>query len=1840
MSSIKTVLMELSTYALELLRENAEFVVYRGRRDADPCHIFAVAPLSAHPAQEAIKRLKHEYSLRIRLDPAWAVVPLALVREQRQTMLVLEDPGGEPLDVLLERQLDLTEFLRISIGLTIVLGRLHQRGIIHRDVKPANVMVDMTAGKVWLTGFGIASELPRERQTPEPPETIAGTLAYMAPEQTGRMNRSIDSRSDLYSLGVTLYEMLTGVLPFSASDPIDWVHCHIARRPPPPAVRRKEVPEALSAIVLKLLAKTAEERYQTAEGLEADLRQCLGDWECLGRIRPFLPGVHDASDRLLIPEKLYGRDREIKALLEAFDRVVACGTPELLLVSGYSGIGKSSVVNELHKAIVLPRGIFVSGKFDQYKRDIPYATLAQAFQTLVRQILTKNEAEVALWREAIRDTVDPNGQLMVNLIPQLELLIGRQAPVPELPAQDADNRFQRVFRAFLGVFARSEHPLALFLDDLQWVDAATLRLLENLVIDPQVRHLLLIGAYRDNEVSPSHPLMVGLESIRRSEAIVQDIVLAPLSLNDLGRLITDTLHQEGARTEPLARLVHEMTAGNPFFAIQFLTVLAEEHLLEFDRRESAWRWDMDRIRAKRITDNVVDLIVEKLTRVPETTREALKQLSCLGSRAEIAVLTMLQGTSEEETHSGLREAVRDGFVACSGGSYKFVHDRVQEAAYSLIPQEKRAEVHLRIGRLLMSIMPAEELAEKIFDVANQVNRGASLISDRNEKWRVAELNFRAGRKAKTSTAYAAACTYLSVGAILLDREDWEERYEFAFELCLLRAECEFLCGRFDKAEGLISQLLERATSKADKAGAYRLLTDLHILKSSYLEAVHSALKCLRLFGIEMSAHPTREEVQREYDKVWRNLGGRSIESLVDMPLMTDPEIEAAVRVLSVLYSPAYFVDTNLFFLSISYIVNLSLKYGATDASAHGCVYFGFVLGPAFSRYAEGYRFGQLGVDLVEKHGFVAYKAKVYTVMAWVALQTQPITTALQFLRAAFSAAAEIGDLTFGCYACDHTLTDLIARGDHLDEVWRESEQCLDFVRKAKSPDYVDRITTQRQFIQNMRGRTHTFSTFNDSHFDEAVFEAQLPNDRAIACWYWILKLQARFISGDYEAALAAAEKAKPLLWAATGCIQLPDYHYYTALAIAAVFDTAPPDRQNPWREALAKHLERLREWAENCSVTFLDKHILVLAELARIEGREFDAMRLYEQAIKSARENGFVHNEGIANEVAGKFYLARSFEMIGHTYLRNARSCYLWWGAQGKVKRFDQLYPGLKEQAPLGPTITMGASIEQLDLATVVKAMQAVSREIDLEKLIETLMVTAIECGGAERGLLFLPGGQEHGVAAEADTDDNKVQVILAQAFGTLPKFPESILRYVIRTRDSVILDDASLQNLFSADDYLCRRQSRSILCLPLLKQGELTGVLYLENNLTPRAFTPGRLALLELLASQAAISLENARLYADRSKAEEALRASEERMNLAAEAANLAMWEWDVVKDEIWMTDKGRALLGLARDARLDYAALVSHVHPEDRAVWDAAIRHALETQDEYATEYRVVLPDGQMRWIAGRGRVEFGGGKPLRLRRVSLDITQRKQAELEAARQRADLAHAARLTIAGELTASVAHEINQPLGAILSNIETAEILLAKSLLESKHPEIEEVQKILADIRQDDLRASEVMRRMRELLRKQELELKPIDLNAVTSSVLRLLETETRRRGVEIEEQLADTLPVVRGDVIHLQQVLLNLVLNGMEAMSESSESKRRLTIRTAYDGKGDVEVTVEDSGPGIPPERLPRLFGSFFTTKTHGMGLGLSIVRSIVEAHGGRIWAENNSSGGACFRFTLPGT
>jgi predicted ATPase/signal transduction histidine kinase len=1815
---------DLSSYAFSSLRDG-DFKLHRGSGPG-------VAPILLVTAENAsrgsLQRLEHEYALRADLDAAWAARPIELFLHRNRSALVLEDPGGDLLDLKPDRPPRITEFLRIGISLARALRQVHARGLVHKDIKPANILVDAASGSVWLTGFGIASRLPRERANPEPPDEIAGTLAYMAPEQTGRMNRSIDARSDLYSLGVTFYEMLTGMLPFAAADPMEWVHCHIARQPVPPGKRAVGIPGMLSAIVMKLLAKTAEERYQTAAGVEADLGRCLAEWESRSRIEPFRLGTRDASDRLLIPERLYGREREIETLLASFNRVVAHGTPELVLVSGYSGIGKSSVVNELHKALVPSRGLYASGKFDQYKRDIPYATLAQSLQNLTRSLLSRSEIELGGWRASCSEALGSNGQLIVNLVPELELIIGKQPPLAELPPQEAKNRVQMVFSRFLSVFARREHPLTLFLDDLQWLDSSTLDLLEHLVGHSEVRYLLLVGAYRDNEVGPSHPLMRTLEVIRATDAKVHEIVLAPLALGDVVRLIADALHCEPGRVRSLAELVNERTGGNPFFAIQFLLALADEGLVAFDSVAHAWAWDIDRIHAKNYTDNVVDLMVGKLQRLPIATQDALKHLACLGNMAEIGRLSLIKGRTEEAMQKSLWEAVHTGLVIQQDNNYQFLHDRIQQAAYSLFPEQRTADIHLHIGRKLLANMTANEVTEQLFEVANQFYRGAALIVDQGEKTQVAAINLRAGRKAKSSAAYESARAYLASGTALMDERDWSSHYQLIFDLWLERAHCELLCGDFEKTEQSIATLLQYAASRVDQAAGYDLLVRLHTVRGQYPQAEDNALTCLRLFGIDLLARPSWEQVQAEYEMIWRNLNGRSIESLIDLPQMTDPELQAAMQVLSTLAEVSWFTDFHLYCMVVCRMVNISMQYGMSGPSAHGYACLGSILGPAFHSFHEGYRLSRLAYDLVEKHGFTAYQTKVYHDVANVSRWTQPLTSAMELRRAVTRIAIETGDLTYACYSMHQSITGLHLRNEPLDAVWRESQMALDFARKAKFRDVVDLIVSQQRFIAAMQGRNATFSTFNGERFEETTFEAQLTSDRmnTMICLYWILKLKARFLVGEYTEALAAAGKAKPLLRREASQIFLLDYYYYTALTVAALYESASADEQISWRDLLATHREQLREWAENFPPTFGDKHALVSAEIARLEGRDAEAMRLYEEAIESAREHEFVQNEGLAQEVAAGFYAARGVERIAFDCLRGARDCYLRWGALGKVRQLDQRHPRLiEETASSPPSATVSTPIEQLDVGTVVKASQAVSSEIELGKLIETLMRISLEHAGAERGLLILITANESRIAAEARTGGSNIEVTLRNSAVTPIELSESVLHTALRTQDSVILDDASGQNPFSADEYVRQKHARSVLCLPLVKLGKLVGALYLENNLAPRVFTSAKLAVLKLLASQAAISLENVQLYDE-------LRRSEAYLSEAQRLSHTGTFGWKPSSGEIYWTEEAYRIFEYDLTVTPTLELLLARIHPEDVAYFRQMREGAAEDKRDLAYEYRLRMADGRIKYVRvvaralrdDAGDVDFVG--------AVMDVSAIRLAEHELHKTQTDLAHVMRVTSLGELTASIAHEVNQPLGAVLINAEACQTWLGH-----EQPNLTEAHAALERIVRDGTRAGEVIRRVRTLAKKTDTKMAPLNINEVLSEALAFVQHELSSFRVALRMELTSALPVILADKVQLQQVIVNLVINGIEAMQSITDRPRELVIRSELDAQ-QVRVTVMDCGVGFSAETAAQLFNTFFTTKSSGLGMGLSICRSIIELHGGRIWAAPNLPHGATVQFTLP--
>jgi len=1761
--------------------------------------------------------------------------PIALYEDESHLAMSLEPFSGECLDVTLSRKqaaLALPFALKMAIHLARVLQELHSADVAHHDFRPSNILVASDLDQVLMVDISRAMSRDGAVVVSESRGAEAD-WAYLSPEQTGRMNRPVDYRTDFYSLGVSLHRLLTGQLPFHASDPPGWVHCHLAQIPPAVSDLVPEIPRAVSDIVSKLMSKLPEDRYQSADGLLTDLRRCLSEWEQFGRVDLFPLGQHDVSDRLLIPQRLYGRQGEVVALLAAFDSVAATGTPALVTVSGQSGIGKSALINQLRKPVEDKHGFFVAGKFDQYKRDIPYATLAQAFDCLVRQILGESDAGVERWRNAIREAVGSNGKLVVSLVPTLELIIGPQPPVADLPPQDAQRRFQLVLRQLVSVFAGPEHPLVLLLEDLQWLDAGTLALLVDLATHPEVRHVLLVGTYRDNEVVPSHPLMAGLAAIRQAGGAVRTILLAPLVLDDVAQLIVESLNCSVADAQPLAQLVLEKTGGNPFFTRQFLTTLAEEGLLHFDAEHGSWVWSLSRVRAKRYTDNVVDLIAGKLARLSQDTRDALMTFACLGNAADVRTLSLVLEQPADAVLASLREALRVGLLFRDDQTCAFVHDRVQEAVYSTIPEASRPAEHLRIGRILASSLSPQALSERVFDVVTQFNRAGGLIGSREERERVAELNLLAGQRAKAAAAHVSALTYLTAGASLLADDRWEHRRDLTFQMELNRAECEFLTGELVAAEHRLTMLSAQAATTAERATVACLRVDLYTTLDRNDRAVEVGLECLRDLGIDWSPHPAEVELRDEYERIWAQLGDRRIEDLVDLPRMTDPASLATLDVLTKIIPAAYFADANLPHLVICRVVNLSLAFGNTDSSCFAYATLGIVAVAQFGNYEAAFRFGQLGCDLVEQHGLKRFEAEVLLSFAtFVIPWTRHLRISHDLLHRAFKAANQNGNLTFAAYSCINIVTNLLGSGHPLGETQREAEDGLAFARRARFSSVVDEISAQLALIRSLRGLTAEFGTLEDAKVDD-----ELAHEPAtVQFFYWNCRLQGHFLAGRYAEALIAASRSQPLLWSVPANFEMVVHHFFAALSRAAYCDSVDAAQRDAYLQALADHHRQLKTWAANCPDNLEDRVALVGAEIARLEDRVIEAEHLYEQAIQSSRQHGSAHNEGLAHELAARFYLARRLSTSGNAHLEQARSCYEQWGAAGKVRQLEALHPLLRATSRRGGAAgATGAA--QLDLISLAKASQAISGGIVLDELIDALMRVVLENAGAQTAHLLLVRGEGLILAAEAGVQKDTLQIKLhhdESAAAVL--LPEAILNYVKRAKEPILLPDAAEQNPFSADPYFVRDAPKSLLCLPILRQSSMVGLLYLENRLVSHAFTPQRLTVLELLASQAAISLDNARLYADleqenqeRRRAEETLRERESRIRRLVDSNIIGIVFWDMKGG---ISEANEAFLRMTGYTQSDLESgrvRWTDLTPPEYAALDAAKSEEIRRTSTCAPyEKEFIRPDGsRMPILLGAALLE--GSRESGIAFV-LDLSERKQAEADReARRAAEAANVAK----SEFLANMSHELRTPLNGILG---FAQILLYQNTLGERDQRAVNVIKRsgehLLSLINDILDFASIEAGKRELV--------PTDVNLpeLLGSTAELVSEHVGRKRLTFSLETSPDLPVtVRVDAKQLRQVLLNLLSNAVKFTDHGA-----VALRVRFTTPCRFHFEVQDSGIGIPLEQQEAVFEPFVQVgesrrRSGGTGLGLAISRQLVRRMGGEIELRSRTGEGSTFAFDL---
>ncbi len=1542
---------------LAQIYQSANSVVYRSIREIDrqPTILKLLKP--GYPTPAELTRYKQEYEILRSFQIDGAIKAYDLQKYQNTLVMSLEDFGGESLEIWLKsKKFGMLEFLDVAIQLAETLSQIHAANVIHKDLNPANIIYNPATGQVKIIDFGISTIFTRAQNPISNSQVLEGTLAYMSPEQTGRMNRILDYRTDLYSLGATFYQLLTHQLPFVTTDPLELVHCHLARQPVSPHQLDPQIPSPVSDLVMKLLAKTAEERYQSAWGLKVDLAACQRQLQLTGQIADFTLAERDISGNFQIPQKLYGRQQELEALLAAFDRVAFPvedreqiidkrdrDRVEMVLVTGYSGVGKSALVREIYKPITQRQGYFIAGKFDQLQRNIPYSALVQAFKSLVQQLLSESPPQLAQWRSKILAAVGTNGQMIVDLIPDLALIIGAAPAGQQLESTDRQHRFNLVCQNFVRVFCHDSHPLVIFLDDLQWADLASLKAIELMMSDEQLQHLLLIGAYRDNEVSPIHPLTIAIESLMRKGARITKISLNPLNLAEITQLIADTIDRDLSIVRSLAALVIAKTLGNPFFVNEFLKALYRDHLLTFNWQQGCWQWEIETIKRRNITDNVIELTIGTLKKLPAATHDLVWLAACVGNKFDLDTLSIINQKSLADTFAILLPAIDRGVILATSElesvgtdeiespllilNFKFRHDRVQQAAYTLIDDRHKQAVHLQIGRLLLESTPPAHTCEKIFDLVAHLNHGRDLIEDDSEKLALVKLNLVAGKKAKDSTAYPSALEYLQIGRDLLDAREHSEDDRLLFALYKELAEVEYLNGNFDRAENIINLTLTQTITAVEQAELYRILIVVYATGARYVDAIDAGRKGLAVLDIELPIANFQAATQAEIALVDRQLQARSIDSLIDLPEMTIPNKKAAIKILGAMDSSAYMLDTNLFALLTAKQVNICLEYGNLPAAVKFYADYGIVIIYALNDYQAAHEFGLLALRLSEKFNNQAQLCKVAVIGSWLRCWVKPLTSTIVLLRSGYQSGLESGEIQYTGYALAYILFGYFYQGIQLKIIANNLTDSLHFCRKTNN-FLGSELIKGLQFTLNDLIEIPVEKL--DLQFDRVSELHVLENDRLphIICIYQIFKAQVLYLHDRPEAALTCTRSAEMLLTWISAQYFVSEHNFYDSLILAALYPTATTEQQPQYWDKLVANQQQMQIWSDHCPENFRHKYLLVAAEMARISGNWPEAMDLYDRAINSARANEFIQNEALANELAAKFWLARAKAEFAQIYCQRAHQGYQLWGANRKVADLEARYPQwLRANAagihniPLQISLTTATNTnEAIDLAAAIEASHAISSEIALDKLLEKLMQIAIENAGAQTGCLLLPVGDldrgdlQWAIEAQGIAGDG--QIIVGRCLlGDTPQnsvVSMAIVNYVARTQESVVLNDAAHDGGFTRDPYIMATQAKSILCTPLLmgtaaateQRGKLRGILYLENNATAGAFTPQRLAVLKLLSSQAAISLQNAQFYI-------AVHENERRLSQFLDAVPVGIAILDADGKPYYTNQTARELLG-----------------------------------------------------------------------------------------------------------------------------------------------------------------------------------------------------------------------------------------------------------------------------------------------------------------------------------------
>jgi predicted ATPase/signal transduction histidine kinase/DNA-binding response OmpR family regulator len=1556
---------------LEKLYDGPQTLVYRGQREVDQQNVIVKFIKTPYPTLLELKQFRHQYSILQNLDLPGVLKVYGLEQSQNRLALIFEDCGGISLSTFVETQtfeniqhsyrsidqanaqkfLSLSTFFSIALQLAQVLEGLYQNKLVHKDIKPENILVNPKTLEVKLIDFSIASYLKTENQGVQNPNLLQGTLAYISPEQTGRMNRGIDYRTDFYSLGVTFYKILTGQLPFESVSPLQLIHDHIASTPRSPHQLNPGLPLALNQIILKLMAKMPEDRYQTAYGLQADLLYCQSLWVEGKSLTSFELGTEDISDHFSISEKLYGREHEVKTLISVFDRVAQGGT-EIIFVTGPSGIGKTTVVQEIHKPIAKHGGYFIYGKFSQLQNNSPLSGLVQAFRNLIQQLLTESKQNLEVWQTKILEALGGNGQILIEVLPELEILIGEQPSVPELDAIAAQNRFNFLFQRFIQVFPQLTRPLVVFLDDLQWADFASLQVIQSIIAQTTTPYLLIIGSYRSEEVFSAHPLQLTIDRIKKTGVVANTLILKSLKFHDLTHLITDTLNCSYASAEPLSRSIYETSQGNPFFCIQLIKSFYQEGLIKFNYIKRSWQWDLFEIQELSPTHNVIEFVSLQVQKLSPITQDILHVAACKGGSFSVNLLAHILKISLIDLEVSVWEALQAGLIICDNTVYKtshkviskleiesvlskkldltpsqltsdedtysFIHDRVQQAAYGLIPKNRQKAIHFEIGFYILNALSPIQKEDEIFEIVNQINLGIDNIKTDLERKKIARLNWIAGCKAKTSIAYTDAARYYAYGIDLLGFNSWDLEYELTLDLHYGAAEAALLMGVYERVNILTQEIEKQAKHVVDQVKAHQVRIEAYKAQGQVVSAITEGLSALNLLGIPLTAQPLPQDFQTQFCEIQLALANKSIEDLADLSIMTAREQLITMELLGRLLPITYSYNPFLFSILILKLVELSLSKGNSPNSSWAYISYGVVLWTALGDIDTIYQFGELGVKLGYKFGIKEHLVKVnLTFNIFIKHWKNHLRETLAPLLENYVMSLKVGDFVQASFSIVDYIEHSLWCGQPLILLEQENSQYYESVVNLNQEITLKLYEICWQATLNLMKDNLNPEELRGKIIDESIILSCIEsneNRQAIFLLY-LYKLYLCYLFRNYSKALQNSELGEPYLDSVPCRIVVVIFSFYRLLSLLATYAEKSSSEQNILLETIMQQSDQLKKWAESAPMNFLHKYYLVKAEQYRILEQHIEAMSAYDLAITLAQENEYLNEEALAYELAGVFYLNWGKTTIAQAYLINAYYSYERWGAKAKLKDLEEHYPDLLnlfQKAELNRRIntittfsedtSLSSNTVTLDWASVMRTSQALSQEIDLDRLLTTIMQVVIENAGAEHGSLLLMEEEKLTLNAYCNLEGcytNQFHLINDKVQWH-QNLPMSVLNYVERTQLALVLANAVNDNRFAMDPYMEQHQPRSILCMPIQRQGQLVGLLYLENNLTTDAFTTDRLEVLQLLTAQAAISLENAQLYAsveqkvkDRTIELQIAKQEAELAKEASEKANLAKSEF-----------------------------------------------------------------------------------------------------------------------------------------------------------------------------------------------------------------------------------------------------------------------------------------------------------------------------------------------------------